>query len=389
MSSKTADILQIIWNANDYFKTRGRRNYTHPGAENGRLCKSEYSHVSGLTSSKCDSEWEVEREERESTDSKIHYGVIASGDSLIKDATTRDNLSERQQFLFAEMEATGLMDKFPCLAIRGICNYADSHKNCRWQRYAAATAAAFAVELVDHVPVKQVQATRKVIEGCLGQNIDTNIALDRLPEAEVARFNSQAEEHNSMCLANTRIDLLKDLSNWVEDDISKPILWLNGMAGTGKSTVARTVAKAKAEYRNLGASFFFKKGEVNRESLTKFIPSVACQLARTVSGYAQVVKKTLNSDSDIVSKAVSKQFAELIEAPPKEVTNTPLVFVIDALDEYEREDEIRSLIDILSRTSSIQRCLRILITSRPDLPIRLEFAKQAAPIKPWFCTTCQ
>ncbi|EXM03547.1 hypothetical protein NOF04DRAFT_21462 [Fusarium oxysporum II5] len=131
MSSKTADILQIIWNANNYFKTRGRRNYTHPGAENGRLCKSEYSNVGGLTSSKCDSEWEVEREERESTDPKIHYGVITSGDSLIKDATTHDNLSEQQQFLFAEMEATRLMDKFLCLAIRGICNYAGSHKNCR------------------------------------------------------------------------------------------------------------------------------------------------------------------------------------------------------------------------------------------------------------------
>ncbi|KAH7221739.1 hypothetical protein BKA60DRAFT_595591 [Fusarium oxysporum] len=337
MPSRIPGLLETMWNANNRFMAKGKRNYTHPGAENDRLYKPEYSHVGGGTCSKCDSEWEVEREERESTDPEIHYGIIASGDSLIKDAATRDKLSDRQQFLCVEMEAAGLMDKFPCLVIRGICDYADSHKNDRWQRYAAATATAFAVELLEHVPAKQVQATRKVIEAVKSiQNIDSNIALDRLPDAEGARYDSQAEEHNSMCLANTRVDLLKDLSNWVEDDTSKPILWLNGMAGTG---------------------------------------NIAHQLARIVPGYAQAVKKTLDSDSDVVSKAISKQFAELIEAPLKELAKTPLAFVIDALDECEREDEIKSLIYILSRASSIRQYLRILITSRPDLPIRLGFAK--------------
>ncbi|KAJ4102542.1 hypothetical protein NW769_010164 [Fusarium oxysporum] len=303
--------------ADGCWEQKGSLNKPPP---NDRLYKPEYSHVGGGTCSKCDSEWEVEREERESTDPEIHYGIIASGDSLIKDAATRDKLSDRQQFLCVEMEAAGLMDKFPCLVIRGICDYADSHKNDRWQRYAAATAAAFAVELLELVPAKQVQATRKVIEAVNSiednasvQNIDSNIALDRLPDAEGARFNSQAEGHNSTCLANTRVDLLRDF--------------------------------------------------------------IARQLARAVPGYAQIVKKTLDSDPDIVSKAVSKQFAELVEAPLKELAKTPLAFVIDALDECEREDEIKSLIGILSRASSIRQYLRILITSRPDLPIRLGFAK--------------
>ncbi|KAF6521868.1 hypothetical protein HZS61_013396 [Fusarium oxysporum f. sp. conglutinans] len=361
MPSRIPGLLETMWNANNRFMAKGKRNYTHPGAENDRLYKPEYSHVGGGTCSKCDSEWEVEREERESTDPEIHYGIIASGDSLIKDAATRDKLSDRQQFLCVEMEAAGLMDKFPCLVIRGICDYADSHKNDRWQRYAAATAAAFAVELLELVPAKQVQATRKVIEAVKSiedkldtlsasvQNIDSNIALDRLPDAEGARFNSQAEGHNSTCLANTRVDLLRDLSDWIKNDTSKPILWLNGMAGTGKSTIARTIAKPRA--------------------------NIARQLARAVPGYAQIVKKTLDSDPDIVSKAVSKQFAELVEAPLKELAKTPLAFVIDALDECEREDEIKSLIGILSRASSIRQYLRILITSRPDLPIRLGFAK--------------
>jgi nucleoside phosphorylase len=62
------------------------------------------------------------------------------------------------------MEAAGLVDRFPCLVIRGICDYADSHKNDQWQRYAASTAAAFAVELLGHVPVRQLKESPRVLE---------------------------------------------------------------------------------------------------------------------------------------------------------------------------------------------------------------------------------
>ncbi|KAF5602237.1 hypothetical protein FPCIR_2022 [Fusarium pseudocircinatum] len=392
MPSKIPDLLETLWHANDRFMTKGKRSYTHPGTANDRLYKSEYSHAGGATCSKCDSDWELEREERDSTDPEIHYGTIASGNSLIKDSATRDKLWERQKSLCVEMEASGLMDKFPCLVIRGICDYADSHKNDRWQRYAAATAAAFAVELLGHVPAKKVNETRKVIEALNSievkidtlsvpvQNIDSNIVFGRLPDVEGARFDSYAEEHNSTCLANTRVDLLEELSDWIEDSASKPILWLNGMAGTGKSTIARTIAKSRAETGDLGASFFFKRGEADRESLAKFVPSLARQLAKAVPRYAKIVKETLDSDPDIVSKAVSKQFAQLIEGPLKELlkaplAKAPLTFVIDALDECEKEDEIKSLIEIISGAISIRQYLRVLITSRPELPIRLGFGK--------------
>jgi nucleoside phosphorylase len=81
----------------------------------------------------------------------VHYGVIASGNELIKNAAERDRLGEELGAKCVEMEAAGLMNDFPCIVIRGVCDYADAHKNDVWQKYAATTAAAFAKELLSVV----------------------------------------------------------------------------------------------------------------------------------------------------------------------------------------------------------------------------------------------
>lgn len=88
---------------------------------------------------------------------KIHYGLIASADLLMKDAIRRDQLSEDEGVLCFEMEAAGLMNSFPCIVIRGICDYSDSHKNDLWQGYASATAAAYAKELLSIIPAAELE----------------------------------------------------------------------------------------------------------------------------------------------------------------------------------------------------------------------------------------
>ncbi|KAF3936573.1 hypothetical protein ABW19_dt0204562 [Dactylella cylindrospora] len=100
----------------------------------------------------CDRTKTVKRKARD-TDMKIHFGLIASGNQVIKDAVFRNQLSKKfgDNLLCVEMEAAGLMNQFPCIVIRGICDYADSHKNKDWQEYAAAVAAAFTKELLDYV----------------------------------------------------------------------------------------------------------------------------------------------------------------------------------------------------------------------------------------------
>ncbi|KAI2919241.1 hypothetical protein CBS147320_8602 [Aspergillus niger] len=102
--------------------------------------------------SACDQTQIMSRSERETDDPYIHYGLIASGDQVMKDAKTRDSITRDLDILCFEMEAAGLMDELPSLVIRGICDYCDSHKNKRWQRYAALAAAAYAKALLSVVP---------------------------------------------------------------------------------------------------------------------------------------------------------------------------------------------------------------------------------------------
>lgn len=94
----------------------------------------------------------------------VHYGLIASGNQLMKDAKRRDELAQKYKVLCFEMEAAGLMNDFPCLVIRGICDYSDSHKSKVWQEYAALAAAVYARELLCRIPPAAVEAEKKISE---------------------------------------------------------------------------------------------------------------------------------------------------------------------------------------------------------------------------------
>ncbi|KAF3904055.1 hypothetical protein ABW20_dc0103307 [Dactylellina cionopaga] len=113
------------------------------------LFEPTYNHNQGERCDSCSKDRQVKRHRRENREIVVHYGTIASGDQVVRDAVTRDKLSSALGgVLCFEMEAAGLMNSFPCLVIRGICDYADSHKNKLWQPYAAATAAACAKEVL-------------------------------------------------------------------------------------------------------------------------------------------------------------------------------------------------------------------------------------------------
>jgi hypothetical protein len=154
------------------------------------------------------------------------------------------------------------------------------------------------------------------------------------------------------------------------------------MAGTGKSTIARTVAQLFASRGHLGASCFFKKGEGERGNASRFF-TIATGLVACEPGMLPGIRKTLDEDSTISHKALKDQFEKLILQPLlgiKQARSRALtrVVVIDALDECEREADIRAILQLLARTKDIRPVpLRIVVTSRPELHIRLGFKEMA------------
>ncbi|KAJ5987015.1 hypothetical protein N7451_011380 [Penicillium sp. IBT 35674x] len=149
--SKIEDIIDEVLRKN----RRLRKNYSRPDQTTDRLYKSDILHPFG-DESPCaivcgeDVSSLVSRPPRAEDDDNpaIHYGLIASANSLMKDAKIRDAFAKQNDVLCFEMEAAGLVNHFPCLVIRGICDYSDTHKNKEWQGYAAMTAAAYAKELL-------------------------------------------------------------------------------------------------------------------------------------------------------------------------------------------------------------------------------------------------
>jgi nucleoside phosphorylase len=130
------------------------------------LFEAAYDHGGGQTCDQCSVDRQEARQPRESEEAVVvHYGTIASGNQVMKSAAERDRVSvELGGVLCFEMEAAGLMNSFQCLVIRGISDYADSHKNKAWQPYAAATAAACAKEVLSVIPATEMAKTHTVEE---------------------------------------------------------------------------------------------------------------------------------------------------------------------------------------------------------------------------------
>lgn len=151
-------------------KPRLQKEYKRPDASYDRLYRSDVIHVPSADEIGCaavcgnePSSFVTRTERIESDDNPaIYYGIIASADQLMKDAIVRDKLATEKDVLCFEMEAAGLMNHFPCLIIRGICDYSDSHKNKEWQGYAAMAAAAYAKDLLRRIAPNKIEAEKKI-----------------------------------------------------------------------------------------------------------------------------------------------------------------------------------------------------------------------------------
>ena len=161
---------------------RLRQKYKRPDPSNDRLYHARVIHPPNDEAS-CTavcgddpSDLIFRRERTENEDNPvIHYGLIASANQLMKDALVRDALAKEKDVLCFEMEAAGLMNHFPCLIIRGICDYSDTHKNKKWQGYAAMAAAAYTKDLLGRIPPNRIETEKRI-----GDIISSGESVERI-----------------------------------------------------------------------------------------------------------------------------------------------------------------------------------------------------------------
>lgn len=147
-------------------KLSALKEYRFPGRDKDQLFRRDSEHVRGEDCSSCDYKKTEKRLDRDSDNPAVHYGLIASGDAVMRSAQRRDELRDDWNVICFEMEAASVMDidNFPCIVVRGICDYSDDHKNKRWQPYAAVAAAAYAKDLLRVVQQEQVKVMKPVID---------------------------------------------------------------------------------------------------------------------------------------------------------------------------------------------------------------------------------
>lgn len=203
--------------------------------------------------------------------------------------------------------------------------------------------------------------------------------LSQLPHAADAPFNSFERRHEPTCLENTRVDLLDEIRGWAEGQDERRIFWLRGLAGTGKSTIARTVARRYYDKRRLAASFFFSRGGGDVGHAGKFVTSIAFQLAHNVPASREHVCTAVAERGDIASQSLRDQWQHLVLRPLSKLHEPgpepgPYVIVVDALDECDDDKDVRIIVRLLAEVRSLERVrLRVFLTSRPVVPIRHGF----------------
>jgi len=174
------------------------------------------------------------------------------------------------------------------------------------------------------------------------------------------------------CLKGTRKDVLLQIERWLMDEQDQRVFWLNGLAGTGKSTIAQTFAEISFADGKLGASFFCSRDFEDRSNLQAIFPTLAFQLAYRYPQFREQLLQVLRANPDIGRETICSQLEKVIIGPFK-ATRIPTLIIIDALDECKDEEPASALLSVLSRYTNEIPQVKFFITGRPELRIRSGF----------------
>jgi hypothetical protein len=181
------------------------------------------------------------------------------------------------------------------------------------------------------------------------------------------------------CLRGTRQDVLREIEHWLRDNQDQRVFWLNGLAGTGKSTIAQTFAETSFADGRLGASFFCSRDFADRSNLQKIFPTLAFQLAYKYPLFREELLEVLKARPHVGQESLCSQMEKLIVGP-LQATSISTLIIIDALDECKDQEPASAILSMVSRYTDGIPNVKFFITGRPEPQIRSGF--RLKPLRP-------
>lgn len=369
----------------------------YPGAALDQLFQAEYEHRSlegppsnpNVHCSACDKNYLVHRSARTTSEPSIHYGTIASGNQVMKDGLTRDKIAAENDLLCFEMEAAGLMQD-RCLVIRGICDYADSHKNKDWQEYAAIAAAAFTKDLLKVFPVQSLQNTQKKGPKIGGQSLilkdPWQVQLSDENSIWTALVNGISDYDREKSHRRLSIKRLTGTGEWLlvhpkvidwSQGTFNNSLWCSGGVGAGKTMLCtKLVDYMKSMSTSTGKMLIYFYCETSNPKTTQakclfrsLIQQILHYLWRSKRRCPKHIMDDIESlfrpsglepDLDDLTSVFSKLFFMVPEA----------TYLIDGLDELNSTDVVETL-STLHRLFKDASTQKLFLASRDELGVNL------------------
>ncbi|KAK2060221.1 purine and uridine phosphorylase, partial [Colletotrichum caudatum] len=370
-------------------KPRLRKKYSRPQPSSDRLYKSDIVHP--LDTDDCCNKvcgnnplafvLRHERDGGEDDNPAIHYGLVASANQLMKDALVRDRLAAENDVLCFEMEAAGLMNHFPCLVIRGICDYSDSHKNNGWQGFAAMAAAAYAKDLLSQISASRIEDETRIGEVLKSRNIRNiqstsnqiaNTVKSMKSDSHVSQIKDWLSPPDTSTNFNHAMQVqLEGTCTWF---LKGPVfkewksglrrhLWLHGMPGCGKTILCAKVLHHLEDTDGCVAlNFFFDFSDAGKQKLEDLLRSLIFQLYKHGGEAANELDGLLRSHQDRrqpETTALATTFQTMMKHSKK------VYIVLDALDECTTRDKLLARMKSIISNPDFGH-VQLLAASRPE-----------------------
>ncbi|KAJ3537192.1 hypothetical protein NM208_g6417 [Fusarium decemcellulare] len=353
--------------------------YSRPASDTDRLYRTDVVHPDPLKECGAicsnDATYLVARKERDEdeNDPAVHFGLIASANQVMKDATARDKMAASKGVLCFEMEAAGLMNHFPCVVIRGICDYSDSHKNKDWQGFAAMTAAAFAKDLLGRISPTKVEAERPISEALVSIQSSIDKTMDLVSTIQLDQHATKVKKWLKPADYSTNAVKAMELryegtGAWILDDPvfqewktgSRRHLWLHGLSGCGKTVLITTILESLRRSSNhKPLAFFFDFRDERKQTLDGLFCSLAFQLYTTGGDVAKKLDELYDDCNYGQEKPGPNALPKFLDFVARETEG--MVVVIDALDECNTQEELVKWIRGFACTKA-----KLIVTSRPE-----------------------